>query len=63
MRIRIGKASELLRPDDQVMVIEVGNTKLVKKLDLIRLLKELPELGEEEANKLGLEAKKWSREQ
>ena len=62
MRIRTGKASEPLKPDDRVTIIEVGDVKLVKKLDLIRLLEELPELDEEEANKLGLEAKRWSRE-
>ena len=62
MRIRVGRASRLLRPDDQVMIIEVGDIKLVKKLDLIKLLEGLPELDEEEADKLGLEAKKWSRE-
>ena len=63
MRIRMGRASELLKPDDRVMVIEIGGVKLVKKLDLTRLLEELPGLSEEEADKLGLEAKKWSREQ
>ena len=62
MRIRVGRASKLLRPDDQVMIIEVGDIKLVKKLDLIKLLEGLPELDGEEADKLGLEAKKWSRE-
>ena len=39
------------------MVIEIGDVKLVKKLGLTRLLEELPELSEE-ADKLGLEAKK-----
>ena len=63
LRIRMGRASELLKPDDEVMLIEVGDVKLVKKLDLTKLLEKLPELGEEEADKLGLEAKKWSREQ
>ena len=63
MRIRVGRASELLKPDDEVMLIEIGNVKLVKKLDLAKLLEELPELSEEDADKLGLEAKKWSREQ
>jgi len=63
LRIRVGRASELLKPDDEVMLIEIGNVKLVKKLDLAKLLEELPELSEEDADKLGLEAKKWSREQ
>ncbi len=63
MRIRVGRASELLKPDDEVMLIEIGDVKLVKKLDLAKLLEELPELSEEDADKLGLEAKKWSREQ
>jgi len=57
LRIRMGRASELLKPDDRVMVIEIGDVKLVKKLGLTRLLEELPELSEE-ADKLGLEAKK-----
>jgi len=59
LRIRMGRVSELLKPDDRVMVIEIGDVKL----DLTRLLEELPGLSEEEADKLGLEAKKWSREQ
>ena len=59
----MGRASELLRSDDKVMVIEAGGVKLVKKLDLTKLLEELPGLNEEEADKLGLEAKRWSREQ
>jgi len=63
LRIRVGRASELLKPDDEVMLIEIGDVKLVKKLDLAKLLEELPELSEEDADKLGLEAKKWSREQ
>ena len=62
MRIRMGRASELLKPDDRVMVIEIGDVKLVKKLDLTGLLEELPGLSEEAA-KLGLEAKRRSREQ
>ena len=39
MRIRVGRASKLLRSDNQVMIIEVRDIKLVKKLDLIKLLK------------------------
>jgi len=34
----------------------------MEKLDLIKLLKKLPGLSEKEADKLGLEAKRWSRE-
>jgi len=61
MEIRFGKVSELLKPEEEVIVVKVGDINVVEKLDVLKLLKELPYLEENEADKIGLEAKKWAR--
>jgi len=61
MEIRFGKVSELLKPEEEVIVVKVGDINVVEKLDVLKLLKELPYLEESEADKIGLEAKKWAR--
>lgn len=59
MEVRFGRVSELLKPEEEV--VRVGDVKVVERLDLLRLLKEVAYLDEEEAEKVGLEAKKWVR--
>ena len=61
MEIRFGKVFELLKPEEEVIVVKVGDINVVEKLDVLKLLKELPYLEENEADKIGLEAKKWAR--
>ena len=61
MEIRFGKGFELLKPEEEVIVVKVGDINVVEKLDVLKLLKELPYLEESEADKIGLEAKKWAR--
>nr|MDO8043704.1 hypothetical protein [Candidatus Baldrarchaeota archaeon] len=61
MEIRFGKVSELLKPEEEVIVVKIGDINVVEKLDVLKLLKELPYLEENEADKIGLEAKKWAR--
>ncbi|MHA1834528.1 MAG: hypothetical protein ACTSV7_11120 [Candidatus Baldrarchaeia archaeon] len=53
MEIRFGKVSELLKPEEEVIVVKVGDINVVEKLDVLKLLKELPYLEENEAIKLG----------
>lgn len=57
MEIRFGKVSELLKPEEEVIVVKIGDINVVEKLDVLKLLKELPYLEENEADKIGLEAK------
>ncbi len=62
MEIRFGKVSELLKPEEEVIVVKIGDINVVEKLDvLLKFLKELPYLEENKADKIGLEAKKWAR--
>ena len=61
MRIRSGKVSELLSPDDDVLVVEIGGERIVWRINPLELLDKVPYLSEEEAERLGLEAKKWAR--
>ena len=61
MEIRFGKVSELLKPEEEVIVVKIGDINVVEKLDVLKLLKELPYLEENEADKIELEAKKWAR--
>ena len=61
MRIRFGKVSELLKPGEEVLVVDVGSERIVWKVNTLELLDKILYLGEEEAERLGLEAKKWAR--
>jgi len=61
LRIRSGKVSELLSPDDDVLVVEIGGERIVWRINPLELLDKVPYLSEEEAERLGLEAKKWAR--
>ena len=61
MEIRFGKVSELLKPDEEILLVKIGDISIVGKIDVFRLLEELPYLSEAEADRLGLEAKRWSR--
>ena len=61
MEVRFGRASELLSPEEEVLIVRVGGVSIVERLDLLRLLEEIPYLDEAEADRLGLEAKRWSR--
>ena len=61
MRVRTGRVSELLSPDEEVILIEVGEEKVVRRMDYARLVRRLAELSEEEAMDLGLRVKRWAR--
>lgn len=63
MEVEFGRVSELLDPNEEIVLIKVGGLKIVKKIDALKLLNEEPSLSEEEANRLGVEAKKWARKQ
>ena len=62
MRIRFGKVSELLKPDEEVLIVEIGDERIIWRINPLELLDKMPYLSEEEAERLGLEAKKWARE-
>ncbi|MCD6509874.1 MAG: hypothetical protein J7L11_05765 [Thermoprotei archaeon] len=61
MRVRSGKVSELLKPDEEILVVEIGNEHIIWRINPLELLDKIPYLSEEEAERLGLEAKKWAR--
>ena len=61
MEIRFGKGFELLKLEEEVIVVKIGDINVVEKLNVLKLLKELPYLEENEADKIELEAKKWAR--
>ena len=61
MRVRSGKVSELLKPDEEILVVEIGNEHIIWRINPPELLDKIPYLSEEEAERLGLEAKKWAR--
>ncbi len=61
MRVRSGKVSELLKPDEEILVVEIGNERIIWRINPLELLDKIPYLSEEEAERLGLEAKKWAR--
>ena len=61
MRVRSGKVSELLKPDEEILVVEIGNERIIWRINPLELLNKIPYLSEEEAERLGLEAKKWAR--
>jgi len=60
LRIRTGKVSELLSPDEEVLVVEIGDERIIWRINPLELLDKMPYLSEE-AERLGLEAKKWAR--
>jgi len=64
----IVRVRDVLKPDDYIEVIEVGNIKVFRKIEVSEIkeaLKNITEkfsnLPEEELEKIALEAKKWSR--
>ena len=61
LRIRFGKVFELLEPDEEVLVVEIGDERIIWRINPLELLDKIPYLSEEEAERLGLEAKKWAR--
>lgn len=61
MEIEFGRVSKILKPDEEVVVVRVGDLRIVERLNLSRLLEAVPQLSGEEADRLGLEAKRWSR--
>jgi len=61
LRVRSGKVSELLKPDEEILVVEIGNEHIIWRINPLELLDKVPYLSEEEAERLGLEAKKWAR--
>jgi len=61
LRVRSGKVSELLKPDEEILVVEIGNERIIWRINPLELLDKIPYLSEEEAERLGLEAKKWAR--
>ena len=64
----IVRVRDVLKPDDYIEIIEVGNIKVFRKIEVSEIravLKNITEkfnnLSEEELDKIALEAKKWSR--
>jgi len=63
MEVRFGKVSDVLKPEEEVLVVRVGDVNVVERLNILRLLEEVPYLEEDEADRVGMEAKRWSRKQ
>ncbi len=63
MEVRFGKVSDVLKPEEEVLVVRVGDVNVVERLNILRLLEEIPYLEEDEADRVGMEAKRWSRKQ
>jgi len=61
LRIRSSKVSELLKPDEEVLIVEIGDERIIWRINLLELLDKVPYLSEEEAERLGLGAKKWAK--
>jgi len=66
MRATVVKVSDIFRPDEEILVMEVGDLLIIKRLRYEEILKRMgkafSDLSEEEKERLAVEAKKWARE-
>ena len=63
MEIKVAKPKDIVNVDKEVIVWRFDDITIFEKIDPKKILSILPYLGEEEAEKLALEAKKWARKE
>jgi len=67
MDVRIVKAKDVFKPEDELMIIRIGEFAIIKKhkalSDILdEMSKKFEDLSEEDKERLAIEAKKWVRE-
>ena len=54
VEIEFGRVSKILKPDEEVVVVRVGDLRIVERLDLSRLLEAVPQQAGKKLIGLGL---------
>jgi len=67
MDVRIVKVKDVFKPEDELMIIRIGEFAIIKRhkalSDILdEISKKFEDLSEEDKEKLAIEAKKWVRE-
>ncbi|RLI77071.1 hypothetical protein DRP05_11350 [Archaeoglobales archaeon] len=67
MDVRIVKVKDMFKPEDELMVIRIGEFTIIKKHKTLSDIlnetsKKFEDLSEEDKERLAIEAKKWVRE-
>jgi hypothetical protein len=67
MDVRIVKVKDVFKPEDELMIIRIGEFMIIKKHKTLSDIlndtsKRFEDLSEEDKERLAIEAKKWVRE-